>query len=253
MKKQCLIVLATVATMVIGLGSLASVQGSEIISSVPGNTVVEDPQGDLLLRGCDPEHRGIPCSLFPGEGLDLPGYFDIKEAKITQISKGQVDLHITLYEPIPAVPSTPDGTPYGFVSYIWQFAGGCVDPQPGNKDSISVVWTYWEDNQTWEWRAYWYVITKCDPSREIQKGDLVPFKFTVDGVKVRVALTDILTAIDPDDGYLEWHAAVRRLPFIRPPFTSTIPVDFAPDVEALNPAPPPILIEPEDFATWEPR
>jgi len=136
MKKQCLIVLATVAAMVIGLGSLASVQGSEIISSVPGNTVVEDPQGDLLLRGCDPEHRGIPCSLFPGEGLDLPGYFDIKEAKITQISKGQVDLHITLYEPVPAEP------PYGFVSYIWQFEGGCVgqNPQLGDKAAISIVW-----------------------------------------------------------------------------------------------------------------
>ena len=35
MKKQCLIVLVTVATMLIGLGSLALVQGSEIVGICP--------------------------------------------------------------------------------------------------------------------------------------------------------------------------------------------------------------------------
>jgi len=257
MKRQCLIPLAIVAVALFALGSLAVAQ-SGAVAQVPGNTVVQDSQGDLLLRRCDPSYPLIPCSLPPGTGLpNLPGYFDIKTAKITQIGGGRVDLSIALYEPIPAEPYISPGTPYGFVSYIWQFAGGCVNPKAGNKDSISVVWAYWEDTRTWEWRAYWYVITGCTP-RTIETGDSVPFIFTEDGIKVQVLLSDLLTAIDPNSGYLEWHAAVRRIPFIykpdeySPKFSNTTAVDYAPNVMKLI-STPPYWEEGEDFATWEPR
>jgi hypothetical protein len=245
MKKEFLIVLATVATMVIGLGSLASVQGCEdVVLEIPGITVVHDAKGDLLLSDCDPNNPGIPCSLPPGAPLDLPGYFDIKNATIVQLGPKYVDLFITLYAPIPAKP------PEGFVSYIWQFQGGCVNSQPGSKDSISLVWQDWGSG-TREWRAYWYEITSCAP-RTIARGEPVPFKIIWNGVMVRVLLDDLATAIDPNLGYLEWYAAVRRVPFIYSIFPNTVPVDFAPDVEAFNPSPPPILINPEEPATWEP-
>jgi hypothetical protein len=254
MKKQCLIVLATVATMVIGLGSLASVQGSDVLLEMPGITVVHDAKGDFLLRNCDPNHPGIPCSQYPGESPTLPGYFDIKNATIIQLGPKYVDLFITLYAPIPKKP------PYGFVSYIWQFQGGCVNPQPGNKDSISLVWQDWEGTGTPEWRAYWYEITECTPDRKIERGDPVPFKIIWNGVMVRVLLDDLATAIDPDPGYLEWHAAVRRVPFIYPPGCmqtnacwNTAAVDYAPDVLEFLPCPPgPCAEFPEDFAHWEP-
>jgi hypothetical protein len=245
MKKQCLIVLAIVATMLIGLGSLALAQ-SGVVAQVPGNTVVQDSQGDLLLWNCNPNFPNHPCSLPPGAPHDLPGYFDIKTAKITQIGRGLVDLFIALYEPIPAEP------PYPFVAYIWQFEGGCAVPNLGvNKAGVQVVWNTWPDGIT-EWRANWFVITQCTPVREIDIDEvtMVPFKFTEDGIKVQVALSDLLTAKDPGEP-LFWFAAIRRIPFIRPPFTHTVPVDFAPDVEAFTPDG--TLIGLEDPATWVPR
>ncbi len=215
---------------------------SEVVASVPGNTVVQDPAGDLLLKNCDPSHPGVPCSLPPSAPLALPDWFDLKTAKITEIGKGRVDLHIELYAPIPAAP------PYAFVAYIWQFQDGCVVPSPTNKTSISVVW----DGDTETWSANWFVITSCSP-RTIVQGDPVPFQFTEDGVKVRVLLSDLLPNGPSPGTPLLWYAAVRRLPFVHPTFTRTVPVDFAPDVQAFNPTPPPVLIEPEDSATWDPR
>lgn len=241
MKKQCLIVLAT---LVIGLGSLASVQGSEIVAFVYGNTVVQDPEGDFLLRNCDSAQPSIPCSLPPNASQDLPGYLDIKKAKITQIGRGRVDLSIELYEPIPAEP------PYSFVNYFWQFEGGCVDPKPGNKAAISVLWRDWGGG-TMEWRANWLEITSCNP-RTIAMGDEVPFKFTENGVKVQVALDDLKTAIDLDEPLI-WHAGVRLVSFTHQVFISSVGVDYTPDIIEFNPAPPPYLNEPEDPATWEPR
>jgi hypothetical protein len=254
MKKRCLIVFAAVVAIIIGLGNLTSVRGSDTLLEFPGVTILGDSRGDLLLRNCDPSHPGIPCSLPPGASLDLPGYFDIRSAMILQIGRGLVDLVILVDKPIPS------DTPYGFVSYIWQFAGGCVNQEPGSKDSISLVWQDWEGNGTPEWRAYWYEITSCVP-RTIVRGDPVPFKFIWKGARVRVALDDLLTAINPDPGYLEWHAAVRRIPFIYHPqglpnFPNTAAVDYAPDVfefvECGIPPVPPCYSEPEDFAHWEP-
>jgi hypothetical protein len=250
MKNKSLIVLGIVATMVIGLGSLDSVRASDIIVSHPGNTVVKDSGGDLLLRNCNADYPNLICSLHPLAPLSLPGYFDIKKAKITQIGRGRVDLSIQLYEPIPAVPLS-----YLFIDYFWQFEGGCVDPQPGNMDGIRVHW----DGS--EWTANWYVITDCDP-RTSALAEPVPFEFIEDGVKVRVALADLLTAIDPGEP-LVWYVGVRRIPFqdYQPPgypeFLYTTGVDYAPDVlEFLDcglPPVPPCYSEPEDPATWEPR
>lgn len=118
MKRRCLIVLATVAAMVIGLGSLASVQGSDIIVSVPGISILEDSKDDLQLKNCSASAPDVACSLPPNVPQYLPEYFDIKSARITQIGRNLVDLVIKVYEPIPA------GPPYGFVSYFWQFKGG---------------------------------------------------------------------------------------------------------------------------------
>lgn len=248
MKRQCLIVLATVAAIIIGMGSLASVQGSDIVVQIPGITLLEDSSGDLLLRNCNAASPGIICSLHPEAPLSLPGYLDIKSARITQIGRGLVDLVIKVYEPIPATP------PYGFVSYFWQFKGGCVDPQSGNKDSISIVWKDWGSG-TREWKAYWYVITSCDP-RTIAVSDPVSFEFIEDGVKVRVALEELLTAADPDEPLI-WHAGVRRVPFVYqpdgyPPFPHTTAVDYLPDVIEFS-ANPPYYWYPEDPTTWDPR
>ena len=152
---------------------------------------------------------------------------------------------IKVYEPIPPAP------PYGFVSYIWQFEGGCAaTPPPGelNRDSISVVWQDWGNGM--EWRAYWYVITDCD-ERTIERGDRIfSFEFTDDGVKVRVGLDDLMTATD-ETGTLIWHAAVRRVPFIYYidgiKIERTTGADYTPDVVKFDGT------TPEEFATWEPR
>ena len=243
MKKLCLIVLATVATMVIGLSSLASVQGSDVVVEKPGITIVQDAQGDLLLRRCDPGYPGILCSLPPSAAPlpTLPGYFDIKNAKIIQHGTKWVDLFIALYEPIPANP------PYGYVNYFWQFEGGCVEGSNVDKAGVSITW----NGSTWT--ANWFVILSCNP-RTVDLGDPVPFQFTDDGVKVRVTLDDLKSAIDPD-GQLIWHAGVRRIPFI---YTvegityNTVAVDYAPDVVELI-STYPYYDYPEAPTTWEPR
>jgi hypothetical protein len=249
MKKRCLIVLAAMATTLIGLGSLTSVQSSEIVASVPGNTVVQDSKGDLLLRNCDPALPNIPCSLPHGAPLALPRYFDIKTAKITQIGKGRVDLFISVYAPIPEAP------PYPFVNYFWQFNGGCVTGEPGDKSAISIAWH--GDANTWS--ANWIVIKNCDPRQTELGASITDWNFTEDGIKVRVALADLLTAMDETET-LVWHAGVRRVPFIYVistpsgpvQITDTVAVDYAPDVVEFVP-PPDYIKDAEDPAIWEPR
>jgi hypothetical protein len=251
MKKQYFIVLATAATMVIGLGSLASVQGSDVVVEKPGITIVQDAQGDLLLRRCDPTYPGVPCSLFPSAQPlpTLPGYFDVRNAKIIQHGRKWVDLFIALYEPIPAEP------PYGFIDYFWQFEGGCVEGSNVDKAGVHVGW-----NGS-AWTANWYVIVECRPRRITAPGDPVPFEFTEDGVKVRLRLEDLLTAIEPTIGYLEWHAGVRRVPFIYPQGCTndcwnTTALDYAPDVLEFLPCTPPsgpCAQNPEEPTTWEER
>ena len=209
---------------------------SDVVAVVPGNTVVQDPAGDLQVRRCSVAQPDLFCSVPPGSPLDLPGWFDIKTAKITEIGGGRVELFIALYEPIPETPPVP------FLVYAWQFEGGCFNNVPGDKDGIRVKW----DGDVWS--ANFFVITGCNP-RTIDQGDPVDFRFTEDGVRVRVALDDLLG----DRTSVPWFALVRRLPFIHPIFTHTTPVDVAPDVFAFNPTPPPALITPEDPAIWSPR
>ena len=250
MKKQCLVVLVTVAAMLVGLPSLVLAQAGSVVAAVPGNTVVVDEAGDLQLRNCNSSLPNLACSLPPPAPLALPGYFDINTAKITQIGGGRVDLSITLQEPIPAAP------PQGFIAYIWQFEGGCVEnPPPGtlNKAGIQVVWHGPSGSSSGFWEANWFEIVSCSP-RESEKADPVEFHFTEDGVKVRVELSDLLTAIDPGEPLI-WYAAVRRVPFIYQPtgypqFTNTVPVDVAPNVVALVPSG---VVHPEGPATWVPQ
>jgi hypothetical protein len=206
----------------------------------PSITVVSDTSGDLLLRNCDSANPSMYCSLPPGASLSLPGYFDIKTATIEQVSGEEVELSISLNAPIPAEP------PYSFVSYNWQFQGGCVNPSPKNKAAIAIYW----NGTTWE--ANWVVVSSCTP-QTIEMGSQIPFEFTEtkDGVKVRVALADLLTAIDPGEP-LYWHASVRRIPTSYTTFPNLVPVDFAPNVMAFNPLPSPTFIYPESEATWEP-
>ncbi len=240
MKRQLLIVSVAVAAMLVGLPGLVLAQAGPMVAAVPGNTVVVDEANDLQLRPCDALQAGLACSLPPGAPLTLPGYFDINSAKITQIGGGLVNLSMTLQASVPAEP------PQGFIAYVWQFEGGCVAPAPGNKAGVQVVWHGGASPPYWE--ANWFEIVTCAP-RTIVKADPVEFQFTEDGVKVRVALSDLLTAIDPGDP-LVWFAAVRRVPFIFAPYTNTVPVDFAPNVVALTPGG---VEHPEDPATWVPR
>jgi hypothetical protein len=204
--------------------------------------VVPDASGDLLLRICDSANPSFYCSLPPGEQLPLPGYFDIETARISQISGTEVELSISLYAPIPTTPPSA----YLFVAYFWQFEGGCVQPAPGKKSGITVIWREWEGG-TKEWRANWIEITDCNPFTTVT-GNPVPFEFTEEGVKVRVALDDLLTAAEPGNPLL-WFAGVRRLPINVPPFINTVGVDYAPDVIAFYST----FIYPEDEATWEPN
>jgi hypothetical protein len=242
MKKRGLIGLVTVAAMLVGLGGMALAQGG-VVTQVPGNTEVQDPAGDFLLRNCSLAAPNEPCSLPPSAPLALPAWFDIKTAKITQIDEGRVELFIGLYAPVPKRPPVP------FVAYIWQFQDGCVVPSPTDKDGIRVVW----NGSKGTWSANWFVITSCNP-RTITFGDPVPFEFTQDGVKVRVALSDLLANGKSPGSPLLWYATVRRLPFVHPNFKHTVPVDIAPNVEVFNPSPPPILLTfPEKSATWMPR
>lgn len=220
------------------LGPLTG-SASTVEASVPGNTVVQDGYGDLLLRHCDPAFPDRHCSLPPNAPLPLPAWLDIKTARITQIGGGRVDLFIALYEPIPAVPSVP------FLSYYWQFQDGCVVPSPTDKDGVRVHW----DGNTATWSANWFVITSCSP-RTIVQGNPVPFVFTEDGVLVRVSLSELLTRAGSS---LQWFAGVRRLPFVHPVFSHTVAVDLAPDVLQFNPTPPPGVVNPESSADWGPR
>jgi hypothetical protein len=229
LKKQFLIVTAAVATILIGLGSPASGQDSDIVVSVKGNTVVRDRIGDLTLVNCVIDSPTKRCSLPPNAAASLPGYFDIKEAGITQIDGKLVELSMMLNAPIPAKP------PEEWVQYFWQFQGGCLDNKPGFKASVTVIWKSWAD-KTFGWRAYWSVITYCNP-RQSSLDQEVPVKFEGNVVKVTVSLSDLLKGTD--DGHtLTWHAGVRRLAFSNAMFKNTVPVD---DTRRGRPV------------TWEPR
>jgi hypothetical protein len=230
---------------------------SGVSVSIPGISVAQDQEGDLLLRRCDGDHPGIPCSLYPGAPSDLvlPGYFDIKNAKIMQHGPKYVDLFIALYEPIPPVPPYP---PVGFVNYFWQFEGGCVaPPNKLKKAGVSFIWNV----NVGAWKANWYVITQCNPRAVEQGEEITSFEFTADGIKVRVALDDLKEALN-EDGKLTWQAGVRWVPFIYPNGCTppncwnSVAVDYAPDILGLLPCFPalgPCSWKPELPATWEPR
>ena len=222
--------------------------GSKVVVSVPGKTILSDAQGDFLLRNCNVGYPDIPCSLPPAASQTLPGYLDIRQAGITQIGRGMVDLTISLYEPIPAVPDYP------FVSYFWQFEGGCVvNLGGGDKAGIHVTYAY-VPGEGYQWTATWLEIISCSP-RVFEKGDPVPFVFTENGVKVRVPLNDLLTAVNASGEFL-WHTGVRLVSFGHPAFINSMAVDHLPDVldfKNYTPEPPHFVWFPEAPAMWEHR
>lgn len=215
----------------------SATQASDIVVAVPGNTIVQDADGDLMPVNCNPSLPNRPCSLPASASPALPAWQDIKTARIHQVG-GRVDFSIATYGAIPATP------PVSFLAYFWQFQDGCVHPSPTNKDGVRVLW----DGDMW--MAHWYTITSCSP-RTIEQGAALPLQLTDEGVRVRASIGDLLTELG--SAPLVWFAGVRRMPFIHPVFTSTVAVDVAPDVFAFNPTPPPAFLFPEDSATWEPR
>jgi hypothetical protein len=239
MKKQCSIHFMVLLVSLLGFGSTVLAKGDSVKASVPGNTVVQDLAVDLMLINCDPASPEQICSLPPGAPQDMPAWLDIKAAKITEVGENQVDLSISLYEPVPQNP------PVQFVSYYWQFQDGCTEPSPTDKNAIFVYW----DGNTNTWSGYWSVITSCNP-RSVIIGAQVQFKFTDDGIKVRVSLDDL---ISNESQSLKWYAGVRRLPFVHPKFTHTWPLDVAPRVIDINSSPPPFAIFPEASANWDQR
>lgn len=249
MTKPFLVVLLAVVVVLAGLGSLvpAATSASSVVTQVPGNTVVQDGAKDFVLLRANPDFPDRPCSLPPDVPLPLksPPWTDIKTAKITQIGNGRVDLKIVLQEEVPETP------PFLFVSYNWQFEGGCLPgPWITDKDWITVQWRHGQ------WQAFWGDIEDCDP-RKAERGDDVDFWIDGDTVRVRVQLDDLMLTVAPGVE-LPWYATVRRLPFIWEKdginYTHTTPVDVAPDVIARNPnPPPPWIITPEPPAIWVPR
>lgn len=250
MRKPFLVVLLVAAVLLAGLGSLMPAAASTVVTQVPGNTVVQDDAGDLILLRANPDYPNRHSSLPPGAPLPLtsPPWTDIKTAKITQLGGGRVELSMVLHAPVPETPA------FLFLSYGWQFEGGCVGAEPGVVTDKANVFVRWTQGQ---WQANWGVITDCDP-RTVELGDPVDFRIEDDTVRVRVELDDLLLTVDPEVE-LEWHAAVRRLPFVHPTYTRTVTVDVAPDVIVRNPDPglplirkyPHPLAEPP--AIWVPR
>ncbi len=243
MTKPFVVVLLAVAVLLAGLGSLMPAAASTVVTQVPGNTVVQDGVKDFVLLRANPLTPDRPCSLPPDVPLPLksPPWTDIKTAKITQIGGGRVDLKMVLQEEVPEIPS------FNFVAYNWQFEGGCLPssgPSITDKAWISVQWRHGQ------WQAFWGEIKNCDP-RTVERGDDVDFWIDGDTVRVRVQLDDLLLAVAPGVE-LPWHAAVRRMPFVHPEYTRTVPVDVAPDVIARNPSPPPLITHPEPPAIWVP-
>jgi hypothetical protein len=220
-------------------GMTFAAEGSADVAR-PGNTVVHDWMDDFLIVECSQDCLDCPCTLPPNAQLPLPSWMDLRKAKITQIGNSRIDLFITLFAPIPETPPVP------FLTYFWQFQDGCIEPSPTDKDGIRLNW----DGNTATWSAHWMVITSCDP-RTIEIGAPVPFRFIADGAAVRVSLEDLIVeAGDP----LKWYVGVRRLPFVHSLFSSTFPVDVAPDVIDFDyTTEPPSVIHPEDSATWDTR
>jgi hypothetical protein len=212
---------------------------STVVNAVPGNTVVRDPIADFQLRNCDLLLPDRPCSLPPGAPLALPAWADIRKAQISQVGKDRVDLVIAVADDVPQAP------PFGFLAYFWTFENGCIGEAPGptNKDALRVVW----NGATWS--ANWVTIINCVP-RMTEIGDEVPFRIVNRKVRIRVPLNELITrAGEP----VLWHAGVRRLPFDNLTFSKTVAVDVAPDVFAFNPIPPPLVIFPDEPASWVPR
>lgn len=211
-------VMAVLLIFTSGLGT-----ASTILTEEPGNTVLGDGVGDLQLRNCSLTFPDHPCSLAPTVPLSSPPFTDVAGAGITAVGEGVVTMVITLQASVPPAPTPP------FLAYFFQFENGGIGGQPGptDTDDARVVW-----NGT-EFTANWMVITDCNP-RTVEEGPAIPFSFSSERKTVTVQV-DICDLAARAGNPLEWWAGVRRLPFVHPTFTDTVPVDVVPNIFAFNP------------------
>lgn len=220
-----------------GGGSSASsvASGQPGIKAAPGSTVVEDAQGDFNARACNPAQANQPCTA-PANAVAITAlYLDIKTARITQPSPRQIEFTIVLYGPPPKAP------PYSYLGYFWQFSGGCLGGATGpvKKDALGVTWN------GREWAGGWSQIVSCNPLTSTP-GDAVKFTISGNTISVRVPLDDLITRSGES---IEWFAGVRLIAPSQT-FPNTISLDLAPDVNAINPNPPPFFLRPQSPATW---
>jgi len=204
--------------------------------AVPGSTVIEDLQGDFIGGACDPAHANLPCSR-PQTYSGTPApYLDIKTVRITHADSTHIELSMTLYGPPPSVPELSS------ISYFWQFEGGCLGDRTNpstNKNALSVGWN------GRAWSAHWSQIVDCTTLASVQ-GDAVEYRVSGDTISVRVLLSDLVRR---SGEAIQWFAGVR-LVNPAPQFPNTISLDLAPDVNAVNPSPPPLFLRPHEPATW---
>lgn len=179
MSKPFLILLITVVVVAGLAGSMltpVSAKSGQTVAAVPGNTVVQDPVGDVN-----------PASLPPG-ALPQP-WMDIKTAKITQLGRGLVEFSIALQEPVPAVP------PHR-MSYAWLLKLSVPTPPPPEPPDHVIVVRWDVPTQTW--------VAFLDQVVPIEE-----FRFSDETVRVRLPLED-LPQWGTDGGY--WVASVRCVP-----------------------------------------
>ena len=196
MKKTEMIVLATMAVVFIGLGSLAWGGGEpkDIVNG--GITVIHDETEDFLG--------------------DAPDYADIENARISEVGKNRIDMSIT---PAGAIPAEPEEA---YIQYYWQFPGVCDDGSPTDKYGMVATWTGPEEpEETGIWSANW-IETDCITHETWKGASADSISFEEGGVRVRASLDDFW-AEGVEDGELYWFAGVRLAP-------NELPVDVVPEV-----------------------
>jgi len=115
--------------------------------------------------------------------------------------------------------------------------GGATGPV--KKDALGVTWN------GREWAGGWSQIVSCNPLTSTP-GDAVKFTISGNTISVRVPLDDLITRSGES---IEWFAGVRLIAPSQT-FPNTISLDLAPDVNAINPNPPPFFLRPHSPATW---
>jgi hypothetical protein len=170
---------------------------SKIVAQLPGNTIVQDDEGDLFLVV---KELGVRYSLPEGADEESAPWTDIKTAKITQLGSDMVELSMVLQEPVPQEPS------YNFLYYNWLFRN--------SNGEFTLVSVWWEG----DWHASW-----LKPPDNQNYGPVNRVFFEDDTIKVRISLEDLINKVSGDA--FMWSARVGRV-HAGPPLSA--PVDACP-------------------------